>query len=230
MPQKRLLRTNQKYKNRQAHILRLCLHSTWLYHSSGHVRQKMPEVVLRPNYWILLIGWGKILVLWGNKYSLTPEPNGEPHLKHSDICPGTGLFSCRVLCPSLDRECPCTQDWCPFNKAMRLVLECCHSTPVSCLPFFSGIPRPQECKDQICTKPMRGLRAWTISFMRFFMSRMHLPVSRLEGPSDRWLKTSNWDSNTHCSFPTNLHSTLTNGQLNHQSVPFQGMHGCNSTN
>ena len=75
----------------------------------------------------------------------------------------------------------------PLNEAMRLVSGCLHSTPVSHLPFLCGIPPPQKCRDQICIKTReRGLGALTISFM----SKMHLPVSRLKGPSDL-LNTSN---------------------------------------
>ena len=40
----------------------------------------------------------------------------------------------------------------PLNEAMRLVSGCLRSTPVSQLPFLSGVPPPQECKDQICIK------------------------------------------------------------------------------
>ena len=40
----------------------------------------------------------------------------------------------------------------PFNEAMRLVSGCLRSTPVSQLPFLSGIPPPQEHRYQICIK------------------------------------------------------------------------------
>ena len=79
----------------------------------------------------------------------------------------------------------------PLNEAMRLIPGCLRSTLVSQLPFLSGIPPPQKHRNQICIKPIRELGALTISFMKFFMSRMYLSISHLKGPSDHLLKTSN---------------------------------------
>ena len=72
----------------------------------------------------------------------------------------------------------------PLNEAMRLVSGCLCSTPVSQLPFLSGIPPPQECRDQICIKT--HVRARSIDHLLHEILHIKDAPSRL--PSRRPLR------------------------------------------
>ena len=111
----------------------------------------------------------------------------------------------------------------PLNESSRLVLGCLHSTLVSQLPFLSGIPPPQECRDQSCI--ITHVRARRIDHLLHEI--LHVKDASSQLPFVENIKLR---ENCPLLVLNNLHGTSPNRQLNHQGAPFQGMHGCNSTN